>query len=166
MKKSILILSSLFIMFACNHSSSSTQQVSVIKKPNAVDIIEENQRESKKLTRPCVETEGDYETPSKCIHIENKCPLPEDDIVTACGVYSMTIIDKKTAEKFNTKAKNWVGEEIGDFYGYQAMTNNRLYEIDLRHSKNDLNSKDPIYYREWNKNKTKKLFEEKVIVQP
>jgi hypothetical protein len=166
MKKIILILSSLFVMSSCDNSFFNMKHTNQKQINHSMDFYEEKNRQ---LTRPCVETEGDYETPSKCIHIENKCPPPEDNILSpSCDKFLMMIVDKKTGKILKVTGK--IGEQNDkNLYvidGYQARDKNKIYEIDLSYKGEEPTEDDPIYYREWDKNKTKKLFEEKVTVQP
>lgn len=159
MKKNIIILLSIMIS-GCGYSinNSHKQYQGNIKNDPRINKI----KSEKFKYRPCLETEGDYETKTKCIHIEKNCPPSKDDITPEnCGEYLFNIIDKKTGQVIKLKGKDWTpsgAENFFSFYGVQAKDKNKLYEIDLRYPKDDIDA--PIYYREWNRNKTKILIEE------
>lgn len=167
MKKLVIILFSLFVVTACDGSSYIAMPS---KLSNGEDnfSININQNKDKQLTRSCVETEGDYETSSKCIHVENNCFEGKTGKDMLCDGYLMTVTDKKTNNILKMKAGDWApnNANLYNFYGFQAKYKGKIYELDLRYKGDEPADDDPIYYREWNKNRTKKLFEEKVIVQP
>ena len=59
---------------------------------------------------------------------------------------------------------DWTTKEAQErfkFYGYRAKDKDKVYEIDVRDDSDDLNQ--PGYYREWNKDLTKVLLEERII---
>ncbi len=156
--KQLIILSFSLCLMACHHQNDKVEDKKVTEtNPSMVTKRGSNNNE---LTRPCVETEGDYETQSKCVHIENTCKNSPN----WCGKVSFTVTDKATGKTQRLSGWDWTPQEAMEdfkFYGYRAKSKDRVYEIDVRDDSEDLHA--PEYYREWSKDMKTILFEENII---
>lgn len=154
--KRLIILSLSLYLTACYYQNNVFNHKTEDKKI----IVTKRRLNSNEFTRPCVETEGDYETKSKCVHIENTCKSSPN----WCGKVSFTVTDKATGKTQRLNGWDWTTQAAMKdfkFYGYRAKSQDRVYEIDVRDDSEDLHA--PEYYREWSKDMKKVLFKEKIM---
>ena len=156
--KQLIVLSFSLCLMACHHQNDKVKDKKVTETNPS--MVTKGRLNNNELMRPCVETEGDYETKDKCVHIENTCKASPN----WCGRVSFRLTDKPTGKTLKLAGWDWTTKEAQErfkFYGYRAKDKDKVYEIDVRDDSDDLNQ--PGYYREWNKDMTKVLLEEKII---
>ena len=165
--KFLLGILSLFL-YSCDFYDSS--HLSTVEKTSGKQITESQVLTRNRMTNTapitngnCIQTEGDYLTTNYCINITNiPGKLNEFPVPILMKIHKLWIKD----QNYNSiLANGWWGiyeasdkEKQYNQYGYKATAGDRYYEIDW--------SKEPTYFRIWNKDRTKLIEEEPVIKGP
>ena len=155
MKNRLLLLNILsLLLYGCNLNYKTKQSLNeeAIKatKTNQTDLIPATEDN-------CIQTEGDYLTQHYCINITHTSSKSGEYYIL------MQIDQLPPSNKVNriSAVGKWAFDETKDDsrqYGYKALAGDRYYEIDW--------SKEPTYFRIWNKDRTKLIEEEPVIKGP
>ena len=156
MKNRLLLLLSAASLLLCGCKSDYKTNQPIRGKPAQVSSVHQLDL-TPATTDNCVQTEGDYLTVHYCIDIINTGTKPGDDSIL------MQIDQLPPSNKVNriSAVGKWAFDETKDDsrqYGYKALAGDRYYEIDW--------SKEPTYFRIWNKDRTKLIEEEPVIKGP
>ena len=146
--KLLLSISGLIILCSCN---SEQKAIKTIKTPqiNLIPATANN----------CIQTEGDYLTAHYCINITNIPDKVTDfPVPIIMRIDQLSPLNKKNQISAVGKWAFYDESSADQHYGYKATAGDRYYEIDW--------SKEPTYFRIWNKDRTKLIEEEPVIKGP
>ena len=156
MKNRLLLLLSAASLLLCGCKSDYKTNQPIRGKPAQVSSVHQLDL-TPATTDNCVQTEGDYLTQHYCINITHTSSKSGEYYIL------MQIDQLPPSNKVNriSAVGKWAFDETKDDsrqYGYKALAGDRYYEIDW--------SKEPTYFRIWNKDRTKLIEEEPVIKGP